>query len=79
MKPKNKRLAKMIGIGLLILIPLAFFIYYFLAKIKMDNTLSIFLIVLGLCIVCFVYYLIYTKIESNKQKKWESDDDPFSK
>lgn len=76
---KTKSLAKKIGIGALIIVPLAFLLSYYFAIWKMNNALAIFLIVLCCSIVCFAYVLIYNKIEQRKRQKLEKLDDPFNK
>lgn len=79
MQNKSKKLAKKIGIGALIIVPLAFLLSYYFALWKMNNSLAIFLIVLCCGLVCFAYVLIYNKIEQKKIEKREKLDDPFNK
>lgn len=76
---RPKRMVKKIGIGAAIIVPIAIALSILFADLKMNNVLSVFLIVLVCSIVCFVYVLIYTKIEDNKDKKWEGKTDPFNR
>ena len=75
---RPKRLAKKIGIGACIIIPIVIVLSILFAEIKMNNALSIFLIVLTCSIVCLIYAIIYTKIEDKRDKKWEGTKDPFN-
>lgn len=77
--PRPKRLAKKIGIGALIIVPLVVVLSILFADLKMNSALSIFLTVLACGIVCFVYVIIYTKIEDAQTKKWEGKSDPFNR
>lgn len=76
---RPKRLARKIGIGACLIIPLTIGLSILFADLKLNNALSIFLIVLACSIVCFIYVLIYTKIEDIKDKKWEGKTDPFNR
>ena len=55
---RPKRLAKKIGIGACLIIPLTIGLSILFAELKMNNVLSVFLIVLSCGIVCFIYILI---------------------
>ncbi len=76
---KTKHLAKKIGIGATIIIPILILFSIWFAEIKMDSSLSIFLIVLICCAVCLVYILVYNKLEEKAVKRREEINDPFSK
>lgn len=76
--PRPKRLAKKIGIGACIVVPLAVLLSIWFADLKMNDILSIFLIVLACGVVTFGYVIIYSKIEENQEKKWEGKSDPFN-
>lgn len=75
---RPKKLAKKIGIGICLVVPVAVFLSIWFADLKMDDALSIFLIVLACCLVTFLYVVIYTKIEDKQDKKWEGKSDPFN-
>lgn len=76
--PRPKRMARKIGIGACIVVPLAVFLSIWFADLGMNDTLSVFLIVLACGIVTFGYVVIYTKIEDKQDKKWEGKTDPFN-
>lgn len=76
---RPKRLARKIGIGACFIVPLAVALSILFADLKMNSALSIFLIVLCCSIVCFIYIVIYTKIEDKQDKKWEGKTDPFNR
>ena len=75
---RPKRIAKKVGIGACIIIPVMVVLSVLFAEIKMNSALSIFLTVLISGIICFVYVIIYTKIEDKRDKKWEGTSDPFN-
>lgn len=76
---KKKRMTRLIGIGALITLPLVLVLSIWFADLKMDNVLSVFLIVLIASIVIFAYYLVFTFIEKKSQERKNKFDDPFNR
>lgn len=75
---RKKRMTRLIGFGALIVFPLVFALSYFFNELKMDSTLSVFLIVLITSAVVFGYYLLFNLIEQKKIEKKKSKNDPFN-
>lgn len=78
MNKKSKRLKKLISYGALIIVPVVFALSFLFTTLKMNDTLSMFLIILIGGIVSFVYYLVFEKIEKIKEEKQKNKKDPFS-
>ncbi len=78
MNRKTKRLKKLITFGALFIVPIVFALSLWFSSLGMNDTLSIFLIVLGGAIASFVYYLIFEKIEKRKEEKQKNKKDPFA-
>lgn len=76
---KKKRMTRLIGFGALICVPLVFILSYWFNELKMNSTLSIFLIVLITCAVTFGYYVLFNYIEQKNQKRKKEKDDPFNR
>lgn len=76
---KKKRMTKLIGFGALITIAVVFGLSMLFADLKMDNVLSVFLIVLVASTVIFLYYLLFTHFERKTQERKRKFDDPFNK
>ena len=75
---KKKRMTRLLGFGALITVPLVFILSYLFNELKMNSTLSIFLIVLITSATVFGYYLLFNYIEQKAQKRKQEKDDPFN-
>ena len=77
MDRKSKRMKKLITYGAIIVVPIVFALSIWFSSLGINDTLSIFLIVLIGAIVSFLYYLVFEKLEKIKQEKKKSFKDPF--
>lgn len=76
---KKKRMTRLLGFGALICVPLVFILSYLFNELKMNSTLSIFLIVLITSASMFGYYLLFNYIEEKIQKSKKEKNDPFNR
>lgn len=78
MNRKTKRMKKLIGYGALIIVPIIFALSLWFTSLEINDTLSVFLIVLAGGTFSFIYYLVFEKIQKIKEERRKERKDPFS-